>query len=238
MFIDYPKNSRKWHLSAFSSLPTRAPHFAHAPAFSFSLNLSLSHSTDAYYTQESLDSLHTIDDYPALRNIVVPPNQYVCARNNGARRNPRAGPGAAEPPLAPPPGTAPLAYPDCATAPSPPASSSSSSSSASSSNSGSTESLAHYDAVLPPSPSYSHALPPLSSDKHGHAHGHGHGHGYGHTQTGLAAIPPAAPLRAGFTLAADRRLAPLEYLQNISPRARNPADDEALRQFQYTMAPL
>lgn len=52
-----------------------------------------------------------------------------------------------------------------------------------------------------------------------------------------APIPPVAPLPAGYTLT-DRRLAPLEYLQNCSPKARDPADDEALRQFQYNMSPL
>lgn len=48
-------------------------------------------------------------------------------------------------------------------------------------------------------------------------------------------VAPAAPLPAGSVLA-ERRLAPLEYLQNISPRARDPFDDEALRQFQFNMS--
>ena len=50
---------------------------------------------DAYYTQESYESLNTVDDFPELAEIQVPPNQYVCARNNGARRNVRNGSGGA-----------------------------------------------------------------------------------------------------------------------------------------------
>ncbi|RPD52826.1 hypothetical protein L227DRAFT_568337 [Lentinus tigrinus ALCF2SS1-6] len=159
VFIDYPKNSRKWHLNA-------------------------------YYTQDSLESLHTIDDIPVLTRIEVPRNRYVCARNNGARRNGRQIGGSAEPILPP------LMYNDVALTPS-------------SSSSTEGDSPTYPVPPLPPVPLSSPQVP----------------------------IPPVAPLPAGYTLT-DRRLAPLEYLQNCSPKARDPADDEALRQFQYTMSPL
>ncbi|TBU31611.1 hypothetical protein BD311DRAFT_775931 [Dichomitus squalens] len=148
VFIDYPRNARKWHLNA-------------------------------YYTQESLESLQTVDDIPILRAIEVPRNRYVCARNNGARRNVRQG--VAEPILPP------LIYDG---------------SSSSSSSSSSPEALTYHSIPITPphSPSPNH-------------------------------IPPAVPLPPGYVLS-DRRLAPLEYLQNISPKARDPIDDEALRQFQ------
>ncbi|PIL36046.1 hypothetical protein GSI_01706 [Ganoderma sinense ZZ0214-1] len=144
VFIDYPKNSRKWHLNA-------------------------------YYTQESFEALQTVDDIPCLRDIDVPRNRYVCARNNGGRRRERQGVSDAILP--------PFAY-------------DSSSSPSSSPREG------FYPTPYSLQPSPSHTL-----------------------------VPPAAPLPSGFVLS-DRRLAPLEYLQNISPRARDPIDDEALRQFQ------
>ncbi|KAI0743954.1 Gti1/Pac2 family-domain-containing protein [Daedaleopsis nitida] len=154
VFIDYPKNSRKWHLNA-------------------------------YYTQDSLEALHTVDDIPLLSRIEVPRNCYVCARNNGARRNARQI-------LAPVDLTMPSVVYDVASATSSPPRSGSD----------------------PASPT----ILPAAASSH-------------------APIPPVAPLPPGIQLS-DRRLAPLEYLQNISPRARDPADDEALRQFQWTMSPL
>ena len=129
---------------------------------------------DAYYTQESFESLQTVDDIPCLQGVEVPRNRYVCARNNGGRRKERQG---ATEPLLPP-----FSY------------------DSSSSPSSSPETF--YSAPYSHQSSPSHSL-----------------------------IPPAAPLPSGFILS-DRRLAPLEYLQNISPRARDPIDDEALRQFQ------
>jgi hypothetical protein len=40
---------------------------------------------DAYWTQESLDELLTVDDYPELRSLDVPPGTYLCARTNRMR---------------------------------------------------------------------------------------------------------------------------------------------------------
>ncbi len=130
--------------------------------------------TDAYYTQESFESLQTVEDIPCLRGIEVPRNCYVCARNNGGRRKERQG--------VTEPMHSPFAY--------------------DSSSSPSSSPDAFYPTPCPLQSSPPHAL-----------------------------TPPAAPLPSGFVLS-DRRLAPLEYLQNISPRARDPIDDEALRQFQ------
>ncbi|KAI0633555.1 hypothetical protein C8Q77DRAFT_1073386 [Trametes polyzona] len=152
VYVDYPKNSRKWHLNA-------------------------------YYTQESLESLATVDDIAIFNRVQVPANRYVCARNNGARRGVRTGP-PVEPPMLLP------------TTPGPAGSKSSPTFSSSSSSD------SRYSSQPPVS------LPPTPP------------------------VPPAAPLPAGSILA-ERRLAPLEYLQNISPRARDPIDDEALRQFQF-----
>ncbi|KAI0268833.1 hypothetical protein BC834DRAFT_1026114 [Gloeopeniophorella convolvens] len=40
---------------------------------------------DAYWTQETLDQLLTIDDIPALRSLKVPSGSYLCARTNRMR---------------------------------------------------------------------------------------------------------------------------------------------------------
>ncbi|KAI8993933.1 hypothetical protein BD414DRAFT_521050 [Trametes punicea] len=144
---------------------------------------------NAYYTQESLETLATVDDLPIFRMVKVPPNRYVCARNNSARRATRQN-GLTE---------AYISHPIVKAAGADPSSSSSLSSSSSE------EGDVHYPV---PSPISIPPTPPL---------------------------PPAAPLPPGRTVA-DRRLAPLEYLQNISPRARDPVDDEALRQFHFDMS--
>ena len=38
--------------------------------------------SDAYWTQESLDELLTVDDFPELRYLDVPPGTYLCSRTN------------------------------------------------------------------------------------------------------------------------------------------------------------
>jgi len=45
---------------------------------------------NAYYTQETHDSLCTVDAYPPLRNIRVPDGMYVCARSSSMRKAQRA----------------------------------------------------------------------------------------------------------------------------------------------------
>ena len=40
---------------------------------------------DAYWTQETLDRLLTVDDIPELRSLEVPPGTYLCARTNRMR---------------------------------------------------------------------------------------------------------------------------------------------------------
>jgi len=50
------------------------------------LDLGISRSTpDAYWTQETLDRLLTVDDIPELRSLEVPPGMYLCARTNRMR---------------------------------------------------------------------------------------------------------------------------------------------------------
>ncbi|KAH9176802.1 Gti1/Pac2 family-domain-containing protein, partial [Lactarius sanguifluus] len=40
---------------------------------------------NAYWTQEDLDQLLTVDDFTELRSLDVPPNTYLCARTNRMR---------------------------------------------------------------------------------------------------------------------------------------------------------
>ncbi|KAI9067361.1 hypothetical protein FKP32DRAFT_1644253 [Trametes sanguinea] len=142
---------------------------------------------NAYYTQESLETLATVDDVPIFRSVKVPPNQYVCARNNSGRRTTRQN-GLSEPYMIPP-----VSRPIAAD-PSPPPSS------------GSSDGSDVHSRASPPI-----SIPPSSP------------------------VAPAAPLPPGRSVA-DRCLAPLAYLQNISPRARDPLDDEVLRQFHLDMS--
>ncbi|KAH9929554.1 uncharacterized protein BXZ73DRAFT_48070 [Epithele typhae] len=163
VYIDYPRNTRKWHLNA-------------------------------YYTKETYHSLNTIDDYPELASIQVPINEYVCARNNGARSRTRALT------FAPPA----LALSD--SGPSPPPSPPSSNSSTSSLQ----HSHQHQDAYpFPPTPAV---------DPHGHRAQH-------------QPKPALSETQSAQNVA--WRLAPLEYLQNLAPAPRDPADETALRQLQY-----
>ena len=46
---------------------------------------SLTPVPDAYWTQETLDRLLTVDDIPELRSLDVPPGTYLCARTNRMR---------------------------------------------------------------------------------------------------------------------------------------------------------
>ncbi|EPT04658.1 hypothetical protein FOMPIDRAFT_1112974 [Fomitopsis schrenkii] len=41
---------------------------------------------NAYYTQDTVDQLRTVDDLPKLRGIDVPKGRYVCARTSNTRR--------------------------------------------------------------------------------------------------------------------------------------------------------
>ncbi|KAI0948985.1 hypothetical protein AcW1_008708 [Taiwanofungus camphoratus] len=140
VFVDSPKNSRKWHINA-------------------------------YYTQDTLDQLNTVDQIPQLKSIQVPAGLYVCARTNTARRMSRI-----------------LARP-----------------SAERRSSDTTSSSSSRGLDVPPS-----------------------------TQSiAVGSLPLPFPGAAGFNTPAPyaRQLAPLEYLQNIPPQARDPIDDEVLRSF-------
>lgn len=74
VYINGHAGMKKWHLSPFSS---PSPYF-------ISLTQVLA---DAYWTQETIDQLQTIDDIPQLRHLQVPEGLYVCARTNRMRDN-------------------------------------------------------------------------------------------------------------------------------------------------------
>ncbi|KZT29166.1 hypothetical protein NEOLEDRAFT_1175469 [Neolentinus lepideus HHB14362 ss-1] len=40
---------------------------------------------NAYYTQETVDQLITVDDIPSIKNLVVPESYYICARASRSR---------------------------------------------------------------------------------------------------------------------------------------------------------
>jgi hypothetical protein len=48
-------------------------------------SIEISQFPDAYWTQETLDRLLTVDDIPELRLLEVPPGTYLCARTNRMR---------------------------------------------------------------------------------------------------------------------------------------------------------
>lgn len=53
--------------------------------------LSLVTSTDAYYTEDTLDSLRTVDDVPPLANLKVPHECYQRARSGAASTSKKSG---------------------------------------------------------------------------------------------------------------------------------------------------
>ncbi|KAI9455479.1 Gti1/Pac2 family-domain-containing protein [Lactarius psammicola] len=58
---------------------------------------------NAYWTQEDLDQLSTVDDFPELRSLDVPPGHYLCARTNRMRETvARSARGNAFPTVTPP----------------------------------------------------------------------------------------------------------------------------------------
>lgn len=132
---------------------------------------------DAYYSQETFDKLLTIDDFPLLKKIVVPPNQYTCARANNLRRARAAN------------------------------------------RQSSTDEGDGLDPTTPATRAATvyttyHQSPP--SPYSGEVH--------------LTPPPSHSP--------SHRQLAPLQYLQNITPRVRNPVDDEQLRSLRHSISAL
>ncbi|KAJ3989525.1 Gti1/Pac2 family-domain-containing protein [Lentinula detonsa] len=67
VFVETARGRRKWHLSGLISMNSRV-HTVDA-------------SLVAYFTQESLEFLHTIDDISGLSSIHVPPGKYKSARS-------------------------------------------------------------------------------------------------------------------------------------------------------------
>lgn len=143
---------------------------------------------DAYYTQETVDQLKSVDDIVELRTLQVPDGAYVCARTSSQRRNARAA--------------------------------------VKRSLDESTESQLRpvhpyqYDRYTPPSPS----PPPMSSPQQWSPLADAQG-------TLLPNLRAASPRSYGDFIDPSRRLAPLEYLQNITPSSRDPSDDEILKSF-------
>jgi hypothetical protein len=140
----------------------------------------------AYFTQDSIDYLRSIDDIPQLANLPVPPGNYKSARSaKGRPREPQVqdpqpptyNPHAPHPPYA--------AYPSA----SPPAS---------------------FDAkhTWPERPSYTQESPRFSNR--------------------------AQPRLFNSSKVSDI-LAPLAYLQNISPPRRDPIDEKVLMSFSSSM---
>ncbi|KAI0339954.1 hypothetical protein BDW22DRAFT_1408908 [Trametopsis cervina] len=127
---------------------------------------------NAYYTSDTLELLRTIDQFPELRSINVPPGRYVCARSSNVRRGGRNRQSPDE---------------DDGTTPSPRQASSS---------------TAHHS--------------PRSMYR-------------GETGEVVLALPPA---QAQANLPGIM-LAPLQYLENITPRLRDPVDDEQLRSLRH-----
>lgn len=69
VFVETPRGRRKWHLSRFSN-------WLHECTVDMCWVISV-----AYFTQESLEFLHTIDDIPGLSSLHVPPGKYKSARS-------------------------------------------------------------------------------------------------------------------------------------------------------------
>jgi len=74
VYVQTSDGMKKWHLSSscFTFIPAMA-------------TLSSHEFPDAYWTQETLDRLLTVDDIPELRSLEVPPGTYLCARTNRMR---------------------------------------------------------------------------------------------------------------------------------------------------------
>ncbi|KAG6873525.1 hypothetical protein C0995_014395 [Termitomyces sp. Mi166 len=70
-WFDTPTGRRKWHLSV---LPK-----SHLPP------LTLIAFEAAYFSDNTIDRLYTIDDLPALRDIRAPPGIFECAKSNKSK---------------------------------------------------------------------------------------------------------------------------------------------------------
>lgn len=82
MFVETPRGRRKWHLSRLT--------FLLYLGLTKNSILSSAHVV-AYFTQDSLDCLHTIDDLPQLASLNVPPGKYRTARSVRPNKAPYQG---------------------------------------------------------------------------------------------------------------------------------------------------
>jgi hypothetical protein len=71
VYVQRADGMKKWHLSS--------------SRFRVHGCVEILRFPDAYWTQETLDRLLTIDDIPELRSLEVPPGTYLCARTNRMR---------------------------------------------------------------------------------------------------------------------------------------------------------
>ncbi|KZT10902.1 uncharacterized protein LAESUDRAFT_693329 [Laetiporus sulphureus 93-53] len=144
---------------------------------------------NAYYTQDTLEQLRTIDDIPQLSTIEVPPNRYICARMGGARRANRG-----------------LTQTQLTTA-----KDHSRIASSRAANCSPDSERSSSQTPSPDSPSFTVPSPRIR-------------------------YPVQYVGRTGDIVHFEgRRLAPLEFLENISPKARDPVDDQALKSFSGRM---
>ena len=74
VLVQIAGTKKKWHLSSSLLVVLRGV-----------VQEAHDYGSDAYWTQESLDDLLTVDDYPELRSLDVPPSTYLCARTNRMR---------------------------------------------------------------------------------------------------------------------------------------------------------
>jgi hypothetical protein len=73
VYVQTSDGMKKWHLSSSSFHLLRG-------------SIESAHEfPDAYWTQETLDRLLTVDDIPELRSLDVAPGTYLCARTNRMR---------------------------------------------------------------------------------------------------------------------------------------------------------
>ncbi|PCH36012.1 hypothetical protein WOLCODRAFT_166611 [Wolfiporia cocos MD-104 SS10] len=132
---------------------------------------------NAYYTQDTVDQLRTVDHIPTLRDLEVPAGRFVCARTSGSRRANRGA--------------------------------------------GRATSATHKvsAASLSSQSERSTTVSPKSDER---------------TETSVPRMNPTIhylPLTLSTAQSAHRRLAPLEFLQSIPPKVRDPIDDQALKSF-------
>ncbi|KAI0690433.1 Gti1/Pac2 family-domain-containing protein [Cytidiella melzeri] len=135
---------------------------------------------NAYYSQDTFDDMQTIDDYKELREVIVPPGRYTCARLNNVKRA-RA----------------------------------------------SRHSSDEADGLDPATPTF-HSSSTCGT----------HRHSPPSPNAGEIQLTPPPTHYRPYPSAGHRQLAPLQYLQNLTPMVRNAVDDEQLRALRHSNSAL